>query len=39
MGALPESLFAFLSRNAWPASAHLCLPPHQVVELGSQLDL
>ncbi len=39
MGALPEGLFAFLSRNAWPASAHLCLPPKQVVELGSQIDL
>jgi KUP system potassium uptake protein len=39
MGALPETLFAFLTRNAWPASAHLCLPPKQVVELGSQIDL
>jgi KUP system potassium uptake protein len=39
MGALSEGLFAFLSRNAKSATNHFCLPPAQVVEIGSQLDL
>jgi len=39
MGALSEGLFAFLSRNAKPATTHFCIPPAQVVEIGSQIDL
>ncbi len=34
-----ELLFAFLSRNALPATAYFKLPPNQVVELGVRLDL
>ncbi len=34
-----EVIFSFLSRNALPATAYFRLPPHQVVELGIQLDL
>ncbi len=33
-----KSLFAIISRNARPATAHFCLPPNRVVELGLQLD-
>ena len=32
-------LFAFLSRNARPATAYFHLPPDRVVELGMQVDL
>jgi KUP system potassium uptake protein len=39
MGALSESLFAFLARNARPATMLFCIPPTQVVEIGSQMDL
>jgi KUP system potassium uptake protein len=39
MGHLTESLFAFLSRNARSASDHYRLPPQQVVEIGSRIDL
>jgi KUP system potassium uptake protein len=39
MGAWSEGLFAFLVRNARPATAHFCIPPEQVVEIGSQIDL
>jgi KUP system potassium uptake protein len=39
MGTWTEGLFAFLSRNAKPATNHFCIPPEQVVELGSQIDL
>jgi KUP system potassium uptake protein len=31
-------LFAFVSRNARPATAYFRLPPNRVVELGMQLD-
>ena len=33
-----KSLFAIISRNAQPATAHFRLPPNRVVELGMQLD-
>jgi KUP system potassium uptake protein len=33
-----KSLFAIISRNARPATAHFCLPPNRVVELGMQID-
>jgi KUP system potassium uptake protein len=39
MGAWSEGLFAFLVRNARPATTHFCIPPEQVVEIGSQIDL
>jgi KUP system potassium uptake protein len=34
-----KSLFAFVSRNARPATAYFGLPPNRVVELGMQIDL
>lgn len=39
MGALEETLFAFLSRNARHAGQYFALPPEQVVEIGVQVDL
>ena len=39
MGRLSERLFAFLARNADSAPAHFGIPPEQVVEIGSQIDL
>jgi KUP system potassium uptake protein len=32
-------LFAFVSRNALPATSYFGLPPGRVVELGMQVDL
>jgi KUP system potassium uptake protein len=34
-----KALFAFVSRNARPATAYFGLPPNRVVELGMQVDL
>ena len=34
-----KALFAFISRNARPATAYFGLPPNRVVELGMQVDL
>jgi KUP system potassium uptake protein len=34
-----KTLFAFISRNARPATAYFGLPPNRVVELGMQIDL
>lgn len=34
-----KTLFAFISRNARPATAYFNLPPGRVVELGMQIDL
>jgi KUP system potassium uptake protein len=39
MGALEESFFGFLSRNARHAGVYFALPPDQVVEIGVQVDL
>jgi len=39
MRALPEKIFAFLSRNSKSATSYFSIPPNQVVELGSQIDL
>jgi KUP system potassium uptake protein len=39
MGRWSETLFAFLSRNAQPATMYFGIPPDQVVELGTQIDL
>ena len=39
MGKLRETVFAFLLRNAEPATSHFHIPPQQVIELGMQYDL
>lgn len=39
MSVVPEAIFGFLSNNAGDATAHFCLPPSQVVELGDRVDL
>ena len=39
MGALSESIFAFLMRNARAADRHFKLPPERVMEIGTQIDL
>jgi KUP system potassium uptake protein len=39
MGRWSEGLFAFLSRNAKSAADHFGIPPQQVVEIGTQIDL
>ena len=39
MGEVEESLFALLSRNSRPATTHFKLPPGQVIEIGTQIDL
>jgi KUP system potassium uptake protein len=39
MGAVSESIFEVLSRNAKNATEYFNLPPDQVVEVGMQIDL
>lgn len=39
MGGFRESVFRFLSNNADPATLFFGIPPEQVVELGTQIDL
>jgi KUP system potassium uptake protein len=39
MGAISESIFEVLNRNAKNATEYFRLPPEQVVELGMQIDL
>ncbi|MDB4957489.1 MAG: Kup system potassium uptake protein [Myxococcales bacterium] len=39
MGAIRETVFAFLLRNAEPATSHFHIPPGQVIEMGMQYDL
>ena len=34
-----KALFAFLSRNAQPATAFFGIPPNRVVEMGTQIEL
>ena len=34
-----EHLFAFMSRNAWRATAFFKIPPNQVFEVGAQVEL
>jgi KUP system potassium uptake protein len=34
-----KALFAFVSRNARPATDYFALPPNRVVELGMQVHL
>ena len=39
MGVVEETFFAILSRNARHAGQYFGLPPDQVVEIGTQIDL
>lgn len=39
MGAVAETIFSFLHKNAESADRHFGLPSRQVVELGTQMDL
>jgi KUP system potassium uptake protein len=39
MGRLAETLYAYLQRNAVAADRHFGIPPRQVVEIGTQIDL
>jgi KUP system potassium uptake protein len=39
MGAVTESIYSFMLRNARSASDYFCLPPERVIELGMQVDL
>jgi KUP system potassium uptake protein len=39
MGPIQESVFAYLARNARPATAYFAIPHEQVIEVGSQIDL
>jgi KUP system potassium uptake protein len=39
MGEWEEGFFAFLSRNSRPATIYFKLPPEQVIEIGTQIDL
>jgi KUP system potassium uptake protein len=39
MGEIEETLFAFFTRNSRPATSHFRLPPNQVIEIGTQIDL
>lgn len=39
MGPFEEGIFGFLSRNSRPATSYFGIPPEQVIEIGSQIDL
>jgi KUP system potassium uptake protein len=39
MGKVAETLYGYLQRNAVAADRHFGLPPRQVVEIGTQVDL
>ncbi len=39
MGKIAERIFAYLQRNAVEVESTFCLPPRQVVEIGTQIDL
>jgi KUP system potassium uptake protein len=39
MPRMQQAVFAFLSRNARNATDYFGLPPEQVIELGTQIDL
>jgi KUP system potassium uptake protein len=39
MGKIAETLYGYLQRNAVAADRHFGLPPRQVVEIGTQIDL
>jgi KUP system potassium uptake protein len=39
MSKIAETLYAYLQRNAVAADRHFGIPPLQVVEIGTQIDL
>jgi KUP system potassium uptake protein len=39
MGRIAEMLYALLQRNAVAADLHFGIPPRQVIEIGTQIDL
>ncbi len=39
MGKVAEAIFAYLQRNAVDVESTFCLPPDQVVEIGTQIDV
>ncbi len=39
IAGLKRTLFAFLSRNAEPATIHFNIPPNRVVEIGLQIEI
>jgi KUP system potassium uptake protein len=39
MGTVQESIFAYLARNAPPATGYFHVPANRVIEVGSQVDL
>jgi KUP system potassium uptake protein len=39
MGRVAERIFSYLQRNAVEVESTFCLPPQQVVEIGTQIDL
>jgi KUP system potassium uptake protein len=39
MAGWRRKLFAFLSRNAQPATQHFGVPPNRVVEIGAQMEI
>ena len=39
LGPIRESVFSFLSKNAASATTYFAIPPEQVVEIGTQIDL
>jgi len=39
LGPIRETIFAFLSRNAASATSYFEIPPNQVIEMGTQIDL
>jgi KUP system potassium uptake protein len=39
LGPITERLFAFLARNAASATSYFAIPPEQVIEIGTQIDL
>jgi len=39
MGAVTETIFGFLHRNAANVDRYFRIPPEQVIEVGTQIDL
>jgi KUP system potassium uptake protein len=39
MGVIPEKFFGFMNRNATNADSYFQIPPGQVIEVGTLVDL
>ena len=39
MGRAAEMIYGYLQRNAVDVESTFCLPPRQVIEIGTQIDL